>query len=167
MSGGAADRGSGYPCPMPSVVLVLPKSGSRNEDFIAAARRLGVEVIPAGDVCHQLADLWADSPLALPSHDVRAAADALAREAGPRGPVSILGVDDLTSLVAALASARLGLPHNPPGAVASARNKSLSRGRLRDAGLPAPWFEVVPRDLAGPELDAFADRVPFPVVVKP
>lgn len=167
MSGGAADRGSGYPWRMPSVVLVLPKSGYRNEDFVAAAGRLGVEVIHASDACHQLSEFWEETPLALRSHNASTAADALAREVKPRSPVAIVGVDDLTSLVATLASARLGLPHNPPGAVASARNKNLSRSRLKDAGLPAPWFEVVPRDLAGPELEAFSSRLPYPVVVKP
>ena len=43
----------------PAVVLVLPKSGYRNDDFLAAAKRLGAEVIVASDVCHQLADEWA------------------------------------------------------------------------------------------------------------
>ena len=43
---------------MSSVVLLLPKSGYRNDDFLAAAQRLGVEVIQATDVCHRLAETW-------------------------------------------------------------------------------------------------------------
>src|SRR4051812_48282260 len=43
---------------MPAVVLLLPKSGYRNEDFVAAAEKLGLSVIPASDVCHRLAETW-------------------------------------------------------------------------------------------------------------
>jgi len=39
----------------PAVVLILPKTGYRNEDFLAAAKKLGAEVIQASDVCHRLA----------------------------------------------------------------------------------------------------------------
>src|SRR5438046_10133639 len=102
MSAPAADRGSRYPQGMPSVVLVLPKSGYRNEDFVAAARRLGVEVIAASDVCHQLADIWEETPLPMRFRDAESAAEELAREVAPRQPAAVLGVDDLTSLIAPL-----------------------------------------------------------------
>src|SRR3982751_474376 len=98
---------------MPSVVLVLPKSGYRNDDFLAAARRLGVDVIAASDVCHQLADIWEEAPVALRFRDAKAAADQLAEGVRERRPVAVVGVDDLTALVAALAAERLGIPHNP------------------------------------------------------
>ena len=152
---------------MPAVVLLLPKSGYRNDDFVAAARKLGAEVIEASDVCHQLAAGWEEAPLALRFRDAQAAAVELAQEVAARRPAAIIGVDDLTALVAALASEKLGLPHNPPQAVAAARNKALSRERLRSAGLPVPRFEIVLREIAGAELDALCARTPFPCVVKP
>ena len=71
---------------MPSVVLVLPKSGYRNDDFLAAAKRLGVDVIAASDVCHQLADIWEGAPVALRFRDAQAAADELARGVRERSP---------------------------------------------------------------------------------
>src|SRR5207245_10613166 len=132
---------------MPSVVLVLPKSGYRNDDFLAAAKHLGVDVIAASDVCHQLADIWEHAPVALRFRDAQAAADELARGVRERRPLAVLGVDDLTALVAALAAARLRLPHNPAAALAAARSTALSRARLRDADLPVPRFDVVPREL--------------------
>src|SRR5258707_15637462 len=135
MPAAASDRGSGYLPGMPSVVLVLPKSGYRNEDFVAAARRLGVEVIAAGDVCHQLADIWDESPVALRFRDAQSAADELAREVAPRQPASVVGVDDLTSLIAALTSARLGLPHNPPEAGFPRLSNYLSLEKRRLAGI--------------------------------
>ncbi|HZX96065.1 MAG TPA: ATP-grasp domain-containing protein [Myxococcales bacterium] len=152
---------------MRAVVLVLPKSGYRNDDFLAAAHKLGLSVIAASDVCHQLAEGWEEAPLALRFRDAQAAADELAQQVAEQKPVAVLGVDDLTALVAALAAEKLGLPHNPPRAVAAARNKAQSRAALRDAGLPAPRFEAVSRDLAGAELDALLARAPYPCVVKP
>jgi len=152
---------------MPKVVLVLPKSGYRNEDFVAAAQRLGLEVIAASDVCHQLADIWDESPVALRFRDAEAAADELARGVAERKPVAVVGVDDLTALVAALAAERLGLPHNPPEAVAAARSKALSRQKLREAHLSVPRFEIVPLELDGSDLSALLARAPYPCVVKP
>jgi biotin carboxylase len=145
---------------MPAVVLLLPKSGYRNEDFVAAARKLGVEVIEASDVCHRLSAGWDDAPLAVRFRDARGAAAELAREVGPRRPLAVVGVDDLTALVAALAAEQLGLPHNPPAAVAAARNKAQSREKLRAAGLPVPRFQTFARDET-------PDWEIFPCVVKP
>ena len=152
---------------MPKVVLVLPKSGYRNEDFVAAAQKLGLEVIAASDVCHQLADIWDEAPVALRFRDAQAAAEELASGVRDRKPVAVVGVDDLTALVAALAAEKLGVPHNPPAAVAAARSKALSREKLRAAGIPVPRFELVQRDLAGAELEALLARAPYPCVVKP
>src|SRR6267154_355500 len=151
---------------MPKVVLVLPKSGYRNEDFLAAAGLLGVEVIAASDVCHQLAGIWEETPVALRFRDAEAAAEELARGVRERNPVAVLGVDDLTALVASLAAEKLGLPHNPPEAVAAARNKALSREKLRAAGIPVPRFELVPTELAGAELARVAALLRSPDVAQ-
>ncbi len=148
---------------MPRAVLLLPKAGYRNDDFLAAAGKLGVEVVVVSDVCHQLAEGWQDAPLAVKFRDAAAAAEELARSVAPLAPAAVVGVDDLTALVAALASARLGLPHNPPEAVAAARSKALSRERLRAAGLPVPRFAVFSRDATEIE----ARWTTYPCVVKP
>ena len=150
---------------MPRAVLLLPKAGYRNDDFLAAAARLGVEVVVVSDVCHQLAAGWQEAPLSVKFRDAAAAAEDLALSVAPLAPAAVVGVDDLTALVAALASARLGLPHNPPEAVAAARSKALSRERLRAAGLPVPRFEVFSRDVSSSDLN---DRwTTYPCVVKP
>src|SRR5260370_1298145 len=79
-----------YPLRVPAVVLLLPKTGYRNDDFLTAARRLGVEVIHASDVCHQLAEQWEDMPVALRSREAAAAADELVREVPGRSPAAAL-----------------------------------------------------------------------------
>src|SRR5258708_24454123 len=138
-----------YPLRVPAVVLRVPKPGYRNGDFLAAARRLGVEVIHASDVCHQLAEQWEDMPVALRSREAAAAADELVREVRGRSPAAVVGVDDSTALAAALAAVELGLRHNPPAAVAAARSESQRRELLRAGGLPLPRCEVVARCTAG------------------
>ena len=150
---------------MPRAVLLLPKAGYRNDDFLAAARKLGVEVTVVSDVCHQLAEGWEDAPLTVKFRDASAAAEELARSVAPLMPAAVVGVDDLTALVAALAAARLGLPHNPPEAVAAARSKALSRERLRAAGRPVPRFEIFSRDASLVELTS--RWTGYPCVVKP
>ncbi|HUJ25916.1 MAG TPA: ATP-grasp domain-containing protein [Myxococcales bacterium] len=144
----------------PAVVLLLPKASYRNDDFLAAAARLRVDVIHVSDICHRLAETWDESPLTVRFRDAQAAASEIAESVGPQKPAAILGVDDLTALVATLAAEKLGLPHNPPAAVAAARSKAQSRERLRAAGLPVPRFIATP--IAQP-----AQWDLFPCVVKP
>jgi len=154
---------------MPKVVLVLPKSGYRNEDFLAAAGLLGVEVIAASDVCHQLAGIWEEDARRLRFRDAEAAAEELAArkcENGARLPV--LGVDDLTALVAALAAEKLGLPPQPSrggrgGAEQGPEPRKLrARPAYRSHG--SSWCRP---SLAGAELEGLLERAPYPCVVKP
>ena len=173
---------------MPSVVLLLPTTAYRADDFLAAAARIGVSVIAVSDRCPVLAEEWTEGPVAIEFRDVDRAAGEIADEVAAQHPVAIVGLDDQTAVIAALASAKLGLPHNPPAAVRAARNKAESRGRLRAAGIPTPRFEVaslddlVPREEplapAGNPLRPDASRgdprsarpsiaVGFPCVVKP
>ena len=153
---------------MPSVVLLLPKSGYRNDDFLAAAQRLGLEVILATDVCHRLAESWDEAPLALRFRDAEAAADELARAVAARKPLAVVGVDDLTALVAALAAERLALPAQSAGSGRRGPKKAdQPREAARGAAFRCPRFEVVPRDLEGEEREALLARAPYPCVVKP
>ncbi len=165
----------------PSVVLLLPAKSYRADDFFAAAQRLAVEVVVASDRCHQLAELWpatgkaeAGAPalqltqtLPLPFREPLRAAEELALALRGQRPAAIVGVDDLTSVIAARASALLGLPHNPVEAVEAARNKADARERLRKGGVPVPRFEVLQRDLPEADLAAFSVRARYPCVVKP
>ncbi|WP_186259022.1 ATP-grasp domain-containing protein [Burkholderia gladioli] len=88
---------------------------------------------------------------------VAAAARALGAEAIVPGFEYVVGV-------AAQAAERLGLPHLPPDAAALTRDKHRSRQRLAEAGLAVPRFARI----ASPaELEAAAERVGFPAVLKP
>src|ERR1039458_2085470 len=48
---------------MKRLLLLLPTTGYRNDDFLDAARNLDVEIITAANYCHQLAPLWGMSPI--------------------------------------------------------------------------------------------------------
>ena len=145
----------------PCVAILLPQSNYRGDDLLAAAAKLRLDVVVASDRCHVLAEEWTEGSLPLDFTDPDSAARALADAVRAREPRAVLGTDDHTAVIAAKAARLLGLPHDPPEAVEAARNKRLSRERLRDAGVPVPWFRTV--ELDGP----LPADVPFPCVVKP
>ena len=148
------------------VVLLLPTTAYRADDFLAAAKKIGVEVVAVSDRCHVLAQEWTEGPVAVELRDADAAASRIAEEVAAKSPVAVVGVDDQTALVAALAAARLGLPHNPAAAVRAARDKEQSRARLSAAGIPVPRWQTL--QLGGPgEPIEPPPGVRFPCVVKP
>jgi biotin carboxylase len=120
---------------MPRVALVLPTATYRAADFLAAARELGAEVVVASEAEQALAGAMGDRAVTI---DLCNPVDAAARLASVRGLDAVIGVDEQGVLVAAYAAAALGLPHNPPGAVAVTRDKAQLRSVLTAAGLPQP-----------------------------
>ena len=131
---------------------------------MAAALRLGVEVVVGSDHRSTLEAIVPGATLALPLDDPEASAEAIAAFARDRPFDAIVAVDDGGTLAAARASELLGLPYNPLTAVEATRDKSLLRERLEAGGLASPpWLvasiDADPRELAG--------RVSLPCVVKP
>ena len=148
---------------MTRVLLLLPTTSYRNEDFLAAGAALRVEIVAAADYCHQLAPLWGMNPvLALPFSEPLAAAErALAYL--DRNLCAVLAVDDRGLEVAALIAERLGLPGNPPAAVRMLRDKLAFRDLQRRIGLPCPDFQHLPEHSDPATL---APHLDYPVVVK-
>ena len=150
---------------MKRVLLLLPTTGYRNDDFVAAAKALGVEIVAAADYCHRLAPSWGLPPImALHFDQPEQAVDTVARELG--GTLDgVLAVDDSGVELAALLAQRLGLPGNPNpvNAVRRCRDKLAFRQLLREAGLLCPEFHHLPSD-ADPR--TLIPDLTFPVVVK-
>ena len=148
---------------MSRVLLLLPTTSYRNEDFLAAGRALGVEIVAAADYCHQLAPLWGINPvLALPFAEPHKAAEkALAYL--DRTLDAVLAVDDRGLEVAALIAERLDLPGNALPAVRTLRDKLAFRELQQRIGLPHPAFWHLPEH-ADPE--TLAPSLDYPVVVK-
>ncbi|MBL8528371.1 MAG: hypothetical protein JNL68_11855, partial [Burkholderiales bacterium] len=148
---------------MTRVLLLLPTTSYRNEDFLAAGAALRVEIVAAADYCHQLAPLWGMSPvLALPFSEPQAAAER-ALTYLDRNLCAVLAVDDRGLEVAALIAERLGLPGNPPAAVRMLRDKLAFRDLQRRIGLPCPDFQHLPEHSDPATL---APHLDYPVVVK-
>ena len=145
------------------LVLVMSTRTYRAGAFMDAARRAGAAVTVASERAQALSPMNPSGHLTLDLADP-AAVDAIAAFGRERRIAAVVAADDDGVVLAARASAALGLPHHAPAAVAAAIDKRLSREVFRAAGLPAPGFEAVPLD-ADPA--AAAARVGFPCVVKP
>ena len=145
---------------MPRVLLLLPTATYRAEDFLVAAATVGAEVVVASDRRQALHGAMGDRALRIDMRRPDRAADAIVALAG-RSPLdAVVAVDDGGVAAAALAGERLGLPHNPPSAVAATRDKVAMRHAFRAAGIPQPDFTVLaPGDDAG--------TVELPAVLKP
>ncbi|MGD0083868.1 MAG: ATP-grasp domain-containing protein [Acidimicrobiales bacterium] len=154
---------------MTRVLLILPTGSYRATEYLAAAERLGVEVVVASERAQALAATMGENFLEIPLHDPAEAARRIVGQArrDPRLALhAILGVDDQGLLAAALAAAELGLPHSPPEAVALTRDKASMRAAFAAAGIPQPDYEVVDPGAAN-AVGAATDRLGPPVVVKP
>ena len=148
---------------MKRVLLLLPTTSYRNDAFLAAAKRLSVEVVAAANYCHQLAPTWGMAPLmALHFDRPEQAADIVLREI--KGDLNaVLAVDDTGVELAALLAERLGLAGNPVAAVRFTRDKLAFRHLLREHGFLCPQFHPL---AAGEDSRNLAAELQFPVVVK-
>ena len=148
---------------MKRVLLLLPTTGYRNADFLAAAKKLGVEIVAAANYCHQLAPSWGLAPImALHFDRPEQAADTVLREIGGNLD-AVLAVDDSGVELAALLSERLGLPGNPAHAVRRVRDKLAFRRLLREREFLCPEFHHLP---TGEDPRKLFPELKFPVVVK-
>jgi hypothetical protein len=152
---------------MTRVLVLAATTGYQTRSFGEAAERFGVELVYATDRCHLLEDPWQDAAVPIRFHDEDASVAAILDVARTKKFDAVVAVGDRPTVIAARVAAALGLPWHSPEAAAIARHKQRTRERLRDAGLPCPWFVAAPisRD---PDVAPPRPRVPsFPCVVKP
>ncbi|WP_372522144.1 ATP-grasp domain-containing protein [Sulfuricaulis sp.] len=145
------------------VLLIAPHDSYRTAPFLVAAKARGIEVLIASEAKYSLVSAYAQG-LHLDLGDTQASLQTILREAQRRPFAAVLGSDDASTELAALAAAELGLPHNPTAAVHLARRKDLARARLAQAGVPVPrhWRLDLTRPLAAQTGD-----IRFPCVLKP
>ena len=144
------------------VLLFATTTGYQIRMFDEAARRLGIDLRLVSDRCQLLDDPWSDQAIAAQYHDVDGSLHALEQALAHQSVDGVLAVGDRPTVLAARAAWRFGVPwHSVAGADAS-RHKVRARERIREAGLPAPWFAVLE-----PDADPRALHPPFPCVVKP
>ncbi|MGB4873821.1 MAG: hypothetical protein WBP47_27480, partial [Candidatus Promineifilaceae bacterium] len=95
------------------ILLLLTAHTYRAAPCLAAAERLGIEIVTAVDLPPQLAAQW-QVTLGLDYRDPDTAVAAITAYARSHPLAAILAVDDSGTLLAARAAAALGLPHNYP-----------------------------------------------------
>jgi biotin carboxylase len=146
------------------VLLLAPATSYRIGDFLDAARALDVSVTVGSDQRQTLEALSDGGTMTVDLADRERGVARIVEAHRDRPIAAIVAVDEEATMLAATASAALGLAHNAPEAVAAAGNKHLMRLALRDAGLASPGFFIAA--LAdGPE--AARRNAVYPCVLKP
>ncbi|MDH3948835.1 MAG: ATP-grasp domain-containing protein, partial [Gammaproteobacteria bacterium] len=147
----------------PRILVIAPHGSYRTSAFIAAAHRLGVKVLLVSEGKYSIVSDYARGLHIDPADEV-AALELILTEATKEPVAGIVGTDDSTTELAALAARQLGLPHNPPTAVKLARRKDKARACLRAAGLPVPEHRCL--SLEQP-MQSQLEAVVYPAVIKP
>jgi hypothetical protein len=141
------------------LLLVAATTGYQTQMFAEAARNLDLELTLATDRCHVLENPWGDQALPIRFDDAEAAVKLVAAS----GPFDgIVALADRPAFVLAVVAGRLGLRYSSIAAVATCRNKFLTRQRFQESGLLVPTFFRV-RVTSEPD----PDRAQYPCVLKP
>src|SRR5207247_1431975 len=149
---------------MPRLLLLLPTTTYRAEAFLGAARKLKLDVVVGAKRAAMLEVLGDAAFLPSNMHDLEEAVRSVVEFARTTPIDVVVGVDDHTTVVAAVISAAMGLPHNPVSAVAAARNKHRMRELLSGQGVPVPRFVLFSVD---DDPLIIAEKIAFPCVLKP
>jgi biotin carboxylase len=149
---------------MARVLLLMTTRSYRAWAFLQAARRLGVDVVVGSEQPAALPPPGQAATLTLdfgrPMRGLRRIVDYAQHH-----PLdAVVGVDDDTTLMAALAADALGLPHNSVESVLATRDKYRMRRLLAKAALPSPRFKRL--SLAA-DPAPLAHRASYPCVLKP
>src|SRR6185369_16203154 len=124
----------------PRVLLLMPTTTYRAEDFLRAASEVGAEVVVGSDRRQTLEDAVPGATLTLDFQNIEASSGKVADFAKTHRLVCVVGVEDETTELAAEISRLLGLPHNSVESVRAARDKHKSRELLERAGVRTPHF---------------------------
>ena len=146
------------------ILLLLPTRTYRANGFLSAAEQLDVTVTIGSDRPQTLSELSPRKTLTLNFHEPAKATQEIVTFAKAYPIDAIVGVDDDTTILAAMASEALSLPHNSVESAYVTRNKYHMRKTLADAGIRSPHFNLFSIDDNPAEL---ADQVSYPCVVKP
>jgi biotin carboxylase len=128
---------------MQRVLLLMATRTYRAKAFMTAAHKLGGEVIVGTERGQALADLAGGRLLVLDFRRPDFAAKEIAGFASKMPLAAVVGVDDDTTLLAAMASRTLGLAGNSPASVEAAQNKYQMRTLLAEAGELSPEFRLL------------------------
>ncbi len=159
----AADVAAGAAVAKPRFLLVAPRDSYRSAPYIAAARKLDVDVLIASEGNHSLSGL--DAPgVKIDLNDVPASLRSLLAAAHEGAFAGVIGTDDTSAELAVAAGIQFNLPHNPLAAVRLARRKDLARAHLANASVMVPrHWRIDGNQPLAPQIE----KILYPCVVKP
>jgi formate-dependent phosphoribosylglycinamide formyltransferase (GAR transformylase) len=151
-----------------NVIFVAPFPTETTMRFVRAAARLPdvrllgiVQTPPSGDEARLYDDIVrVTDPLA--TSDILEATLLLRRRHG--SPHRIIGIVEALMVQLAEARVRFGVPGTSPHVAELFRDKAMMKTALAAGGLPVARHQLVHREA---DAIAFADRVGFPMVLKP
>ena len=146
------------------VLLLVPTTSYRIGDFLEAAQKLDIDVAVGSGDRDVLEVLSHGQAFGLDLADVEAGVARIVEYARRHPLAAIVPVDQETTVLAARAAQALGLPHNPPDAVAAAGDKYRFRAALANSGLNVPRFSRHSRD---EDAEKAARQTTYPCVLKP
>src|ERR1700736_6785403 len=115
--------------PSQRLLLLIPTTTYRTEDFVEAARSLDVDLVIASDRPNVMSGEFPDHLLTLPFSDPTAAVREIRGYAARRPLDAVVPVDDATTVVASAIGQALGLRANPLAAAQATRDKRVMRER--------------------------------------
>lgn len=145
------------------VMLLTTARSYRNAAFLAAADRLNIEIIQTVDVPESLSQSW-EGGFGVDFSHLDEAVRTIQNYHQEKPLRAILAVDDSGSILAASASAAIGLPHNSITAAEASRDKLRFREVLSVTDLNNPAFIEYRSDET---ISCLSEAVGFPCVVKP
>lgn len=149
---------------MPRLLLLIPSTSYRVSDFVAAAHRLGVAVTIGSNERQVLAGLSRGGAVTIDFANPDRAVEEIEEFHQDFPLTAVVAVDDVTGIIAAKASQKLGFRHNDPAAVQATGNKLLLRETLSKADLASPHHWRLRLNDAP---QAMAEKVDYPCVLKP
>ena len=149
---------------MHRTLILTPSSSYRVSDFLQAAARLQAEVVVGTDQTLVMQSLTRNSMLRLDFADPENAASQIVSSHDKKPFHALIGVDESTSLIAAIAAKTLGLLHNSPESIRAVHNKHAMRCAIKHKKLQSPGFHLL---RLNEDSGAVSTRVKYPCVLKP
>ncbi len=145
----------------PRLLLLVPARTYRASDFLAAAGRMGLDLVVGSDGA---LPLGGHPVVHVSPSDPEGSANRIT--ALGRGFDAVVAADTPMLVLAAVVAERMGLPHNPVEALIAAADKAGQRRRWADAAVAQPAYRIVPAGAPEVALREAATEIGFPCVVK-
>ena len=145
----------------PRVLLLVPARTYRATDFLAAADRMGLDLVVGSDGA---LPLGGRPVVHISLSDVPGSINRI-MACGKRFD-AVVAADTPMLVPAAMVAEQLRLPHNAVEALIAAADKGVQRRRWAEAVVPQPAYRIVPAGAPEDALRAAAAETGFPCVVK-